>query len=83
MNSADRHKKIMNTISGVSILVFPMLMLIGFLLHPDITSFEMVHTPDQLVKTFRHNPMWHIGHLIVVFAIPFIIFSIMHFMNLL
>ena len=83
MNSVNRHKKIMNTISGVSILVFPVLLLIGFLMHPDITSFEMVHTPEQLVKTFRHNPTWHIGHLIVVFAIPFIIFSVMHFMNLL
>lgn len=83
MNSVNRHKIIMNSISGVSILIFPMLLLIGFLLHPDITSFEMVHTPDQLVKTFRHNPAWHIGHLIVVFAIPFIIFSTMHFMNLL
>jgi hypothetical protein len=83
MNSVNRHKKIMNTISGVSILVFPVLLLLGFLFHPDITSFEMVHTPEQLVKTFRHNPMWHIGHLIVVFAIPFIIFAIMHFMNLL
>ncbi|MFC1787312.1 hypothetical protein ACFLY8_04710 [Halobacteriota archaeon] len=83
MNSADPHKKIMDTISGVSILTFPILLLIGFLLHPDILSLEMVRTPEQLVNNFHNNAIWHIGHLIVAFAIPFIIFSVMHFMNLL
>ncbi len=83
MNYVNRHKKIMDTISGVSILTFPMLLLIGFLLHPDLLSLNIVHTPDQLVNNFRHNTMFHIGHLLVAFAIPFIIFSIIHFMNLL
>ncbi len=83
MNSVNRHKKIMDTISGVSILTFPILMLIGFLLHPDIMSLEQVRTPEQLANNFHNNTMWHIGHLIVALSIPFIIFSIMHFMNLL
>lgn len=83
MNSVNRHKKIMDTISGVSILTFPILLLIGFLLHPDIMSLEQVRIPEQLANNFHNNTMWHIGHLIVAFAIPFIIFSIMHFMNLL
>lgn len=83
MNSVNRHKKIMDTISGVSILTFPILLLIGFLLHPDIMSLEQIRTPEQLANNFHNNTMWHIGHLIVAFAIPFIIFSIMHFMNLL
>ena len=83
MNSINRHKEIMDTISGVSILTFPVLLLIGFLLHPDILSLEQVRTPEQLVNNFHNNTIWHIGHLIVAFAIPFIIFSVMHFMNLL
>ncbi len=83
MNSVNRHKKIMDTISGVSILTFPILLLIGFLLHPDIMSLEQVRTPEQLANNFHKNTMWHIGHLIVALAIPFIIFSIMYFMNLL
>jgi hypothetical protein len=83
MNSVNRHKNIMDTISGVSILTFPILLLIGFLLHPDILSLEQVKTPEQLVNNFHNNTIWHIGHLIVAFAIPFIIFSVMHFMNLL
>ena len=83
MNSVNRHKNIMDTISGISILTFPILLLIGFLLHPDILSLEQVRTPEQLVNNFHNNTMWHLGHLIVTFSIPFIIFSIMHFMNLL
>lgn len=81
MNDSDHHKKIMDTISGVSILTFPVLLLVGFLLHPNITSFELVTTPEQLVSNFRHNAIWHIGHLIVALAIPFIIFAVIHFMN--
>lgn len=83
MNSVNRHKEIMESISGISILTFPILLLIGFLLHPDIMSFEQVRTPEQLVNNFHNNTIWHIGHLIVTLAIPFIIFSVMHFMNLL
>ena len=55
MNVVNHHKKIMDTISGVSILTFPMLLLIGFFLHPDIMSFELVNTPEQLVNNFRNN----------------------------
>ncbi|UCG31460.1 MAG: hypothetical protein JSV53_03270 [candidate division WOR-3 bacterium] len=73
----------MDTISGVSILAFPVMLLVGFLLHPDIVSFEIVHTPEQLVRNFRGNTIWHVGHLIVAFAIPFIIFAVMHFMHIL
>ena len=73
MNSVNRHKEIMDTISGVSILTFPILLLLGFLLHPDIMSLEQVRTPEQLVNNFHNNMIWHIGHVIVAFAIPFII----------
>lgn len=83
MNDVNRHKKIMDTISGISILVFPVMLLIGFLLHPDILSFEIVSTPEQLVNNFRGSAIWHIGHLIVAFAIPFIIFAVIHFMHIL
>ena len=67
MNSVNRHKKVMDTISGVSILIFPILLLIGFLLHPDITSFELVHTPQQLVNNFRNNTMCHIAQYHLLF----------------
>lgn len=82
MNEISQHKKIMNIIGGFSILIFPIMLLIGFLLHPDLVSFEIVRTPEQLVRNFRHNAIWHIGHLIVALAIPFIIFSVMQFMNI-
>ncbi|UCF70799.1 MAG: hypothetical protein JSW49_00545 [candidate division WOR-3 bacterium] len=83
MNGFNRHRKIIDIISGVSILAFPAMLLIGFLLHPDILSFEIVSTPEQLANNFRGSAIWHIGHLIVAFAIPFIIFAVIHFMNVL
>lgn len=83
MNNVNRHGKIMDIISGFSILAFPVMLLIGFVLHPDLMSFEIVHTPEQLVNNFRGNTIWHIGHLVVALAIPFIIFAVMHFMHIL
>jgi hypothetical protein len=55
VNSVNRHKKITDTISGVSILTFPILLLIGFLLHPDILSLEQVRTPEQLVNNWHQS----------------------------
>ena len=81
MNDMGQHRNIMDIIGGLSILIFPVMLLIGFLLHPDLVSFEIVRTPEQLVNNFRGKAIWHIGHLIVALAIPFIIFSVMHFMN--
>jgi len=77
----DKHKRIMDVIAGVSIIVFPIMMLIGFLLHRDLMSFVIVTTAEQLVENFRHNWMFHYGHLVVTLAIPFIILASMYIMN--
>lgn len=81
MNTINKVKRIKSFLYGFSIIVFPIMLFIGFFMHPDITSFKIMSTAEELAKNFRHNTFWHIGHLIVALAIPLIIFTLICFME--
>lgn len=66
-------------LSGLSILLFPVMLLVGFLMHPDLLSFVVVERPGQLVENFHHQWLFHYGHLLVALAIPFITISVVFF----
>jgi hypothetical protein len=68
--------KVIKTATGISLLVFPVLLLAGFLMHPDILSLEMTHSVGALIANFRHQPLFHLGHLVVFLAVPFIIIAL-------
>jgi len=66
-----------------SIIAFPMMLLAGFLMHPNLLQTKRLQTAQQLVERFHNNSIFHIGHLIVMFAVPFIIIVMVGTMNLL
>jgi hypothetical protein len=68
---------------AISIIVFPLMLLTGFLMHPNLLKLEALQTVDQLVGRFHHQPQFHYGHLIVMFAVPVIMISLISFMNVL
>jgi hypothetical protein len=68
---------------AISLIAFPLMLLIGFLLHPNLLKMEALHTVEQLVGRFHNQPMYHIGHLIVMFAVPVIMIMLISSMNLL
>lgn len=68
---------------ALSIIAFPIMLLTGFLMHPNLLKFEALQTVDQLVGRFHNQPMYHIGHFIVMFAVPVIIISLVRIMNVL
>ena len=59
------------------------MLFIGFVTHPNLLAMEPLQTVEQLVGRFHHNTMYHIGHLIVTFAVPVIIVYFIGVMNLL
>ncbi len=67
--------------AGISIIVFPIMLLAGFATHPNILSFETVSTLDAWIAEWRGNFMFHFGHLLVLFAVPFIIAATVRFMS--
>ncbi len=68
---------------ALSIIIYPLMLLIGFVTHPNLLAMEPLFTVDQLVVRFHNNPMYHIGHLIVTFTVPVIIIYFIGTMNLL
>lgn len=64
-----------------SLMLFPMMLLAGFLMHPHLEQMKMIFTAQDLVERFRNNYYYHIGHLIVMFSVPFIIASMIGIMN--
>lgn len=68
---------------ALSIIVYPLMLFIGFVTHPNLLAMEPLQTVEQLVSRFHNNAMYHIGHLIVTFAVPVIIIYFIGVMNLL
>lgn len=61
-------------------VIFPLLLFIGFILHPDLFSFEITTTAEGLMNKFYGKPIYHIGHMIVYVAVVPIIFTIYYLM---
>ena len=68
---------------AISIIAFPVMLLTGFLMHPNLLKIEALQTVEQLVGRFRNQPIYHIGHLIVMFSVPVIMIALISFMNVL
>ena len=68
---------------AVSIIAFPVMLLTGFLMHPNLLKLEALQTIEQLVGRFHNQPIYHIGHLIVMFTVPVIIIAMVSIMNVL
>ena len=68
---------------AISLIVFPLMLLLGFLMHPNLLKFEALHSVEQLVARFHNQSIYHIGHLIVMFTVPIIIISTIGIMNVL
>lgn len=68
---------------AISLIAFPFMLLTGFLLHPNLLKMEALQTVEQLVARFHNQPMYHIGHFIVLFTVPVIMIMLISSMNIL
>jgi hypothetical protein len=73
MNTKTQIQQAKKILYGWSLILFPIMLLLGFLMHPDLLSFELTTTAQQLADKFRHSELFHSGHLIVTLAVPLII----------
>ena len=69
--------------AGVSMILFPIMLLVGFATHPDIFSFAMISDVNAWIAEWRGNLAFHFGHLLVMLAVPFVIYTSVRFMGLL
>lgn len=68
---------------AISLIAFPVMLLVGFLMHPNLLKLEALQTVEQLVGRFHNQPIYHFGHLIVMFAVPVIMIAMINIINVL
>jgi hypothetical protein len=68
---------------AISLIAFPLMLFTGFLMHPNLLKLEALQTVEELVGRFHNQPIYHIGHFIVMFSVPVILISLISFMNVL
>lgn len=68
---------------AVSVILFPLMLLTGFLMHPDLLEMKMLHTAQDLVVRFHNHSFYHIGHFIVMMTVPLIIVVMVGIINML
>jgi hypothetical protein len=68
---------------AISLIAFPVMLLIAFVMHPNLLKMEALQTVEQLVARFHNQPLYHIGHLIVTLAVPVIMIMLISSMNVL
>ena len=68
---------------AISLIAFPVMLLAGFLMHTNLLKLEALQTVEQLVGRFHHQPMYHIGHLIVMLSVPVIMIYLISSMSVL
>ena len=69
--------------AGLCIMGFPVMLLIGFVTHPNVLSLEMVTDYEDWAAEWRGSFMFHFGHLIVMLAVPVIIVACIRLMAML
>lgn len=65
-------------IAGIATIVFPSLLLTGFVLHPNLFSPHLTRNVDDLISKFHGKAAFYVGHLIVFIAVPFIIMNLFY-----
>ncbi len=69
--------------AGLSMILFSVMLFTGFALHPNLFSLSMVVHFEDWITEWRGNFLFHFGHLLVMMAVPFIIFTTVRLMAVL
>jgi hypothetical protein len=69
--------------AGLCIMAFPVMLLFGFVSHPNLLSVSMVTDYAEWTAEWRGSFMFHFGHLFVMLAVPLIIVACIRLMAML
>ncbi len=69
--------------AGLCIMAFPVMLLFGFVSHPNILSFRTVTDYAEWTAEWRGSFLFHFGHLFVMLAVPLIIAACIRLMAML
>ena len=66
-------ENLIRAFTGLCLILVPLVMIIGFFAHPNITSVEVTKAASGWVSEFRHNATWGYAHLAVMLLSPLLI----------
>jgi hypothetical protein len=58
---------------GLSFIIFPVLFIIGFSVHPNLLKPRLIKNVDDWVARVRHNSLLQFGHVLVLISTPLLI----------
>ncbi len=79
---ATQLARVKQVVSGLCIMVFPVMLMFGFITHPNILSLAMVTDYVDWTSEWRASTAFHVGHLLVMFAVPPITVSCLWLMGM-
>jgi hypothetical protein len=67
--------------TGLAFILFPLLFILGFALHPDLLSPHVL-SPKELVLRARHADLMQLGHVLDIIGTVFLVVITLRFMKL-
>jgi hypothetical protein len=69
--------------TGLSFILFPIIFIFAFAVHPDLLNLSIVHDINARVADFHHNALLYFGHVLMLLSLPLVIVVTLKLMNLL
>jgi hypothetical protein len=70
---------ITDAVTGLAFVVFPLLFIFAFSVHPGLSRPHVITDPDELVRRAHGNRLLHVGHVAVLAGCPLLIVIIVHY----
>ena len=83
MNGNKSLNHIKGTGTALAFILYPICAGIAFAVHPNLMSLRISHDVQEKITEFHGNQLLHLGHFLMVVAVPLLIIIALHFMNLL
>jgi hypothetical protein len=59
--------------TGLAFILFPLVFIFAFIIHPDLFSLSMVHDVNARIEEFHGNSLLHFGHALMLLTAPLLI----------
>lgn len=69
--------------TGLAFIVFPIVFIFAFAIHPNLFSFAIVTDVSARVGEFHGNRLMHLGHALMLLTVPLLIVVSLQFMDML
>ena len=67
--------------TGLAFIVFPLVFVFAFAIHPNLFSLEVVTGVEARVAEFHGNRLMHLGHALMLLTVPLLIVASLDFMR--